>query len=82
MADKKYPIGTKIRFLSGCCEKGRGKEGEIVKIAKGYPVILIPECTCLSEFSTRKCPASVQTGWWNIEKIVQKNQQLLFSFMG
>lgn len=77
----KFPIGTKIKFRSGCCGLGRGKEGKVVKIARGSPVILIPECTCVSQYSTTKCPASVQTSWRNIEKVVRKNEQLQFAFM-
>ena len=74
-------IGDDIRFIFACCEKGARKKGKIVALEGGWPVIFVPECTCVSTFSSPKCPASVQCGWGNIEVILRKNQQLLFSFM-
>lgn len=78
---KKYSVGTKIKTKHLCCKLGSGKEGKIVKIVRGFPVLFVPECDCVSQYSTSQCPASVQTSWYNLEKLVQKGEQLLFSFM-
>lgn len=79
--NNKGMIGNRVRFRYACCSKGQGKEGKIVCLKHGFPVIFIPECTCVSGFSTLTCPASVQCNWECIEILAQKNQQLLFAFM-
>ena len=84
MDDKRYPIGTKIRykrhngFLS---EQLYGMTGKIVGIVNDFPLIYLPAASFVSEYSTKKRPATVQTNWDTIELLVVKNQQLLFAFM-
>lgn len=86
MADKKYPVGTKIKYIGihrilfeG--EKFTGMIGKVVGIEEGYPLIYLPKATAVSQYSTKKRPATIQTAWCRIEKLVQKNEQLLFSFV-
>ena len=55
--------------------------GTLVGVVRDYPLIYLPKATTTSVYSTRERPTTVQTAWDRIEKIVQKNQQLLFSFM-
>ena len=77
--DKKYPVGTPIRYIGG--NNDCGKVGKIVGHNKwNDPLIFLPESSHISCFSTLKTPASWQTSWGNIEILVQKNQQLLFDF--
>jgi len=81
---KKYPIGTKIRFISkGSYDDFFDKTGTIVNIVHGYPVIYLPKSKFSKQscFSTRDKPATVQCGWEDIKLLVGKNQQLLFNFM-
>jgi len=82
MNDKKYPIGTKIRFLH---HFDFGKIGTIVGLrSNGKPIIFLPTADkhsidnyypTLSDGTkfTWKC------SWHEIEPL--KNVQLLFSFM-
>ncbi len=88
MATKKYPIGTKIRFIGDSKRKPNefmyeddGLTGKIVGIEQGYPLIFLPESEYISVFSTKKRPATVQCDWYQIEPLVVKGEQLLFSFM-
>lgn len=80
MTDEKYPIGTQIRFV-GEYEDCNDKIGKIVDIIHGAPLIYLPKSDCVSCFSTKEMPATVQCNWYNIELSLFKNQQLLFSFM-
>ena len=83
MSDKKYPIGTKIRYTG----KSNGNwwrdgwEGTIVGIVNNFPLIYLPKSTFSSDYSTIECRATVQTSWGAIERVIQPNQQMLFSFM-
>ena len=83
MATKKYPIGTKIRYIGD--SNGNwwrdGWTGTIVGIMNDFPLIYLPKSTFVSSYSTMECCVTVQTSWDAIERVVQKNQQLLFSFM-
>ena len=84
MSDKKYPIGTKIRYKKHngtFSEQLYGMTGKIVGIVDGLPLIYLPAASFVSGYSTKKRPATVQTGWDTIEILVVKNQQLLFAFM-
>jgi len=79
---KKYPIGTRIKFTGRYSDTGdEGKTGKIVGYYAGFPLILLPESTHISDFSTQAVPATWQTGWDSLEILPQKNQQLLFAFM-
>lgn len=78
---KKYPIGTKIKFIGVSYLNDGGKVGSIVGYCGGFPLIFLPESTHISDFSTQLIPATWQTGWEDIEVLSQKNQQLLFAFM-
>ena len=82
---KKYPIGTKIKYVGS---KGWDSTGDIGKIGwiVGYhhnsdPLIFLPESENISECHTRLRPVSWWTSWVNIEILPQKNEQLLFAFM-
>ena len=83
MADKKYSIGTKIRYTGN--SDGNwwrdGWEGTIVGIVNDFPLIYLPKSTFISSYSTTECRVTAQTSWGAIERVIQKNQQLLFSFM-
>ena len=84
MSDKKYPIGTKIRYKrhnGTLSEQLYGMTGKIVGIVDGLPLIYLPAASFVSGYSTKKRPATVQTSWDTIEILVVKNQQLLFAFM-
>ena len=87
MNDKKYSIGTKIRFLNS--EFDTGMVGTIV----GYwgfgdenPAIYLPTADKHIKY---KCYPILLGGirftwkchWNELEILVQKNQQLLFNFM-
>lgn len=79
---KKYPIGTKIRYIGEGNIRGwweRGWTGTIVGIVGGSPLIFLPQSTFESEYSTAICKATVQTSWSNIE--LARPQQLMFDFM-
>jgi len=84
MGDKRYPIGTKIKYKgrNGIFSKRLyGMTGKIVGIVKDFPLIYLPEANDISAYSTKERPATVQTNWKNIEMLPQKNEQLLFAFM-
>ena len=80
MKNRKYPIGTLIKYTGhwGNC---KDKVGRIVNIIYGVPLIYLPESQHVSIFSTKEIPATVQCGWDEIELAYKKGQQLLFSFM-
>lgn len=80
MATKKYPTGTKIRFIGSYFDCA-GKVGRVVGIVNKSPLIYLPESECVSCFSTGRVPATVQCNWYDIELLVEKGEQLLFSFM-
>lgn len=84
MVEKKYPIGTKIRYkrLDGfLSERLYGMTGKIVGIVGNFPLIYLPTANFVSAYSTKECPVTVQTSWDSLEILLQKNEQLLFSFM-
>ena len=76
MADKMYPVGTKIRYI-GACGKCKGQIGEIVALSNS------PECYCYINLPKSTCSdmLGVRAFWKDLELFVAKNQQLLFSFM-
>ena len=80
---KKYPVGTKIRYINGenSWHDFYEKKGTIVNIIRGYPLIYLPDSVEHSCFSTIDTPATIQCRWYEIEPLIIKNQQLLFSFM-
>ena len=87
MSNKKYPIGTKIKYVepdpTDIASKDIGKIGKIV----GYhgwncPAIFLPESKHISCESTPQTPVSWACGWDSVEILLsQKNEQLLFAFM-
>jgi len=87
MSDKKYPIGTMVKYLgevdpNDAAQKDIGKAGKIVGWHNGnYPVIFLPNSTHISRYSTMKVAASWGCSWYALEILLQKNQQLLFAFM-
>ena len=78
----KYPIGTRIRY-KGCCRKDVGKEGKIVRYGEqrlGIVWIVIPNSYLALDFygnSEHEWSTHIE----DLEISIQKNQQLLFSFM-
>jgi len=86
MATKKYPVGTKIRYIIGTKDSWHdfyGKTGIIVDIIDKCPLIYLPDSVYKdgSCFSTVDRPATIQCGWDDIELLVMKNEQLMFGFM-
>lgn len=89
---RKYPIGTKIKYIGSSFVRkhGRigdigiediGKRGKIVGYVRDFPLIFLPQSNHVSCFSTHQVPASWETGWDSLEIVPQKNKQLLFAFM-
>lgn len=78
---KKYPVGTKIRWVGGCNWDFSNKIGRIVGFENGLPLIFFSVSKWTSIYSTEKVPVTIQCNWDEIEKVVTKGQQLLFSFM-
>ena len=83
---KKYPIGTRIKYIepdpTSQAAKDVGKVGRIVGYhGMDWPLIFLPESEHISCLSTLLVPATWAMGWGSIEILSQKNQQLLFSFM-
>ena len=76
MADKTYPIGTKIRY-TGYCKACKNKIGEIVEIRRNTYYITLPKSTC----SAMKNMGKLMCNWSDVELAVRKNEQLLFAFM-
>ena len=82
---KKYPIGTKIRFIHKTFDNN--KEGVIVGIhINGNPDVYLP----MAEKHVRDnrhptLPNGVKftwhCHWYEIEPLITKGQQLLFAFM-
>lgn len=86
MFKNEYSIGTRIKYIhTRNCEHfmadSNGKTGKIVDIIHGWPLIYIPTSKYVSQYSTKKRPATVQIDWKNIERITIKHEQLVFSFM-
>ena len=75
MSAKKYPIGTKIKYI-GFCEKCGGNTGEIIKVYERSCRITLPHSHCLSAKT-----GSIVCNWSDIELLIKKNEQLLFGFM-
>ncbi len=81
MVDKKYPIGTRIRFIANesMCHEAKQDDGKIGVVVVGttsYQIrIFLPDSV-----------KSSTGGYWstgreNIKPLAIKGQQLLFSFM-
>ena len=81
---KKYPIGTKIKYVEADPTRASirdiGKVGKIVGYHNcDYPVIFLPESKHTSCYSSPIAPASWATGWESIE-ILSQEGQLTFDF--
>jgi len=74
MADKKYPIGTKVRYV-GSCGQCKNTTGEIISVFKHLCRVRLPESPHCSSGGW------VPVKWGEIEPLVLPNQQLLFEFM-
>ena len=72
---KKYPVGTKIRYI-GYCKKCKGNTGEVVREYELSCRITLPHSRCNGVMN-----GTIVCSWRDIELLVKKNQQLLFSFM-
>lgn len=77
MADKTYPIGTKIKYI-GYCRKCDGKIGKVIKGYAHTCKITLPQSTCTSAVNMG---GKIICSWSDVELAVRKNEQLLFSFM-
>jgi hypothetical protein len=73
--NKKYPIGTRIRYI-GSCKKCKNKVGKVVEMREKTCIIMLPQSPCgiFRHNGTMVCP------WSNIEPLTVKGQQLLFEF--
>lgn len=85
MEAKKYPIGTRVRYVESdpthAASKDIGKIGKIVGYHEhDWPIIFLPKSEHISRYSESSKLASWATGWESIEILSQKNQQLLFDF--
>ena len=76
MAIKKYPIGTKIKYV-GHCKKCKGKVGKVVDIWDYGCNITLPQSLCRAAGQDKRLICS----WSDIEPVSVKNEQLLFAFM-
>lgn len=78
--DKKYPIGTKIRY-KGCCPEDNGKRGTIVGyLSEEIIWVVVPgSYVALSTYKNSKHKWT--TYLKNVEVLLIPNQQLLFDFM-
>ena len=80
--DKKWPIGTKIRFIHRTLDTG--KIGKIVAYHGGNPTVYLP--TAEKHIKYNRCSIykgvkiTWHCGWDDIEILAVKNQQLLFDF--
>ena len=84
MATKKYPIGTRIRFLYN--NEDEGKTGVITDVCESSLTIYLPtaEKHIKRGYYPTDCKGNKMSWYctWNqIEVIPQVGQQLLFSFM-
>jgi len=85
MAAKKYPIGTRIRFLNPFFDTG--KKGVIVGLTTGRgPDIYLPTADkhiIHNHYPTLddRTKFTWHCGWDEIEPISVKGEQLLFAFM-
>lgn len=83
MATKKYPIGTKIRFIANedMCYQAKKDDGKVGKVVGETPYgtvqIFLPDS--VKGYNAR---CTWNTKWENIKPLALKNQQLLFAFMG
>ncbi len=81
--NKKYPIGTKIRFMHKTLDTG--KIGTIVAFHGDSPTVYLP--TSCKHIENNYYPTydgvkiTWHCGWNDIELLFQKNEQLLFEFM-
>lgn len=88
MAVKKYPVGTKVKYIiksAYACIAAKKDIGKIGKVV-GYtcnndPIIFLPESEHISRHNTQLVPATWQCSWKSIEILPQKGEQLLFGFM-
>lgn len=84
MTVKKYPIGTKIRFINKNLDMG--KKGVIVGYHGSEPTIYVP--TAHKHVEQNYYPTlsnGIRFTWYcrwdDIEQLILPNQQLLFNFM-
>jgi len=82
--NKKYPIGTKVRFVFPY--EDTDKIGIIVGYHGSNPIIYIPTADKHIERNQHPIlddgtPFTWYCRWQDIEILVEKNQQLLFAFM-
>ena len=80
MKPNEYSVGTEIRFVYQY-EDCRGLKGRIIDIIDGNPLIYLPKSHCISCYSTKVRPATLQCDWDDIEPVSVKGEQYLFGFM-
>ncbi len=81
---KKYPIGTKIRFIAnnGMCSQARQDDGKVGVVTGetlyGNAEIYLLDSVKESGYDKEH---TWNTGWENIKPLIVKGQQLEFEFM-
>ena len=81
MATKRYPIGTKIRFIatpsmSFSARQDNGKTGVVVDATLNRVCIFLPK-SCNNDSDS---PISWNTTWEHIEKMPTEGEQLYFTY--
>lgn len=71
---KKYPIGTKVKFI-GSCKKCSGNTGKITQVYGETCQMTMPYSSCSGVTN-----GTIICRWDEIEILVVKGQQLLFDF--
>ena len=74
MSDKKYPIGTKVKYIGGCKSCG-GHTGKVIQVYENVCRITLPHSSCSGASG-----GSITCVWSDIERLIKKNEQLLFAF--
>lgn len=75
MVIRKYPAGTKIKYV-GHCLRCKGKIGKVVSVRENGYYITLPGSFCRVAGSNKKFICT----WSEIEPVLVKNEQLLFEF--
>ena len=75
MVTKKYPIGTKVKYI-GSCGSCSGHTGKVIRVYDNVCRITLPHSNCSGASG-----GSITCVWSDIERWIEKNEQLLFRFM-
>jgi len=75
MATKKYPIGTKVKYI-GSCRSCSEHTGKVIRAYDNMCRITLHHSNCSGARG-----GSITCVWSDIERLIKKNKQLLFAFM-